>query len=847
MGMAAIGIQEMDRYVAALRDDPAELERLAKDLLIHVTSFFRDPAVFQQLARTVVPELVRGHPSDHTLRIWVAGCSTGEEAYSLAMVFHEQIAAANSSVRLQIFASDADADAVASARDGLYPATIEADVTPARLTAFFLKEDQSYRVLPELRAMVVFTVQDLLADPPFSRLDLVSCRNVMIYLEAEAQRKVIALFHFALRTGGVLLLGSSEAVGDAAGRFEVISKAARLYRHVGRSRPGDVDFARNAGNSLRVAANVAGTIPPSHQAALAELCQRKTLETHAPATVLVTRKHEYLYSLGPTERYLRVASGHATSDVLAMVSEDLRARLRSAILRAIQDNAPVTVSGGRTMHEGRALAFTIEVHPVLNDDEALLLIHFVDQPERETGDATSPSDAARVTELERELHSMREELHGAVRSLEISGDEQKAINENALPVNEEFQSTNEELLTSKEELQSLNEELTALNSQFQETLEQQRTTSNDLQNVLYSTDVATLFLDAELRIRFFTPATKALFNVIKTDVGRPLADLHSLAADSALADDARKVLETLAPIEHEVETPTGVWCRRVLPYRTHDGAVEGVVITFTDITGRKHAAEALETAKREAELANAAKSHFLAAASHDLRQPLQTLALLQGPLASRVEGTVSENLVARLDDTVGAMSGMLNTLLDINQIEAGVVRPEAVDFRIDDLLRDLKDAFAYHAQAQGLDLRVVFCGLMVHSDPRLLEQMLRNLVSNALKYTWKGKVLLGCRRSGGSVRIEVWDTGIGILDLELKSIFRSTASSTTRHGNETAASGWACPSSGVSAPCSATTSVSAHVRERDRSSASRRRCTGMTLPPRHSRPPRALLRLLPPR
>jgi two-component system CheB/CheR fusion protein len=771
MAMTSTGVRDMDRYIAVLHEDPGELERLAKDLLIHVTGFFRDPAVFEHLARDIIPGLLRDHGAEHTLRVWIAGCSTGEEAYSIAMLFHERIAAANSHVKLKIFASDTDADAVAAARDGFYPASIAADVPPARLAEFFVREDQGYRVRPELRAMVVFTVQDLLADPPFSRLDLVSCRNVMIYLGAEAQRKLVALFHFALRQGGILLLGGSESVGDATGRFEVISKAARLYRHIGRSRPGDVDFARNAGDSLRTAANVSRTVPPSRQAALAELCRTRTLETHAPATVLANRRHEYLFSLGPTERYLHVAPGHATPDVLAMVGEDVRIRLRSAILRALQDKAPVSVGGGHTMHRGQPLAFNLEVHPVTHEGEDLLLIHFVDQPGTAPGHAEPRTETPRIAELERELRTTREELQGAVRSLEILDDEQTAINENALSVNEEFQSTNEELLTSKEELQSLNEELTALNSQLQETLEHQRATANDLQNVLYSTDVATLFLDADLKIRFFTPATKTLFNVIGTDIGRPLADLQSLASDGQLATDARRVLAELVPVEREVETPSGVWCRRILPYRTHDNAVEGVVITFTDVTGSKQAAEALQVAKREAELANAAKSHFLATASHDLRQPLQTLALLQGLLARRVDGTASEKLVARLDDTIGAMSGMLNTLLDINQIEAGVVRAVAVDFGIDTLLRDLRDAFAYHAQAQGLDLRVMFCGLTVRSDPRLLEQMLRNLLSNAIKYTRTGKVLLGCRRQGASLRIEVWDTGIGIPEDDLKGIF----------------------------------------------------------------------------
>jgi len=347
------------------------------------------------------------------------------------------------------------------------------------------------------------------------------------------------------------------------------------------------------------------------------------MEAYAPAAVLINRKHECLYSLGPTDRYLRVAPGHPTHDLLALARQGLRAKLAAAIQQASQQNARVVIAGGRTNLDGDAASFNIDVRPVTADGDELLLICFVDEPVQQDKQAglITTADASLVARLEQELEATRTELQGAVQSLEISSEEQKAINEEALSVNEEFQSTNEELLTSKEELQSLNEELTALNSQLHETLERQRTTSNDLQNVLYSTDVATLFLDTDLNIRFFTPATKSLFSVIPSDVGRPLADLHSLAADAALLTDSRAVLETLAPIEREIEAQNGAWySRRVLPYRTQDNGVEGVVITFADITDRRHAADALAAAMRQAELANAAKSRFLAAASHDLRQ-----------------------------------------------------------------------------------------------------------------------------------------------------------------------------------------------------------------------------------
>ena len=392
MAMAAIKTDDMDRYLEMLRSDAGELDLLAKDLLINVTSFFRDPKVFDFLAEKIIPDLVRGHTPDHPLRIWIAGCSTGEETYSLAMLFREQITAAKRNVKLQVFASDVDPDAVARAREGLYPETIEADVSPARLARFFSKEDHSYRVLPELRAAVVFTVQDVLADPPFSRLDLVSCRNLLIYLRPEAQAKVISLFHFALREGGILLLGSSETVGNADGRFEMISKPERLYRHIGHSRPGELGFSMSGGDGVRVPARPGQGQLPSHQAALADLCRRLVMETYAPAAVLINRKHECLYSLGPTDRYLRVAPGHPTHDLLAMVRQDMRTKLRSAIQLASQENARIVVAGGRTNHDGDPGSFSIAVQPVLSEGEELLLICFIDEPkqERRRGRPTAP-------------------------------------------------------------------------------------------------------------------------------------------------------------------------------------------------------------------------------------------------------------------------------------------------------------------------------------------------------------------------------------------------------------------------------------------------------------------------
>ncbi len=435
MAMMGAGDGGMEHYLDLLRRDPEETERLAKDLLIHVTRFFRDPAVFEYLAAHIVPRLVADQPPDQPIRLWVAGCSTGEETYSLAMLFREQLGDAHRDTKLQVFASDADVDAVAEARNGLYQDSIAADVSPARLARFFVKEAQGYRVSPELRGAVVFTVQDVLTDPPFSRIDLVSCRNLLIYFLPEAQAKAISLFHFALRKNGVLLLGASETAGEIDGRFEVVSKPVRIYRRIGSPRPYEPALWSGTG---RVAVPTGMGPAVSRQSALAELCRQRVLDHHAPAAVLVNRKLECLHSLGSVDRFLRIAPGAFSHDLMAMAQPDVRAKLRSAIQQATETGTRTIVPGGRAVHGDRGSGFNLDIEPVTHDGEALWLICFPPRPDTAGISREQPAAGGdeNVAALEEELDATRAELHSTIRSLETANDEQKAINEEALSVQE---------------------------------------------------------------------------------------------------------------------------------------------------------------------------------------------------------------------------------------------------------------------------------------------------------------------------------------------------------------------------------------------------------------------------
>lgn len=765
--LCGLGSEDVRGYLARLRRDEQELRQLTADLLINVTSFFRDPEVFDALAAKTLPDVIRRHDSEDPIRVWVAGCSTGQEAYTIAILFLEAMQDAKSRVGLQIFASDIDTEALAHARRGVYPKSIEAELSPSRLRQFFKSQPGGYRVRPELRNTIVFSTQNILEDPPFSHLDLVACRNVLIYFAAEAQAKAFSLFHFALAPEGILLLGAAEAPGPSNPLFTPVSKTESTYRRAADvaltyvSRPL-FNTAPDSGTPQGVS-DTASSRPASR---IAAACQAAVLERYAPPSILINHAMACVYLVGNLDRYIRVPPGAPTRLIMEMAHPSIAPTLRSAVHLARHENRRVSLP----LRVDQAMSDVVDVCPVDIDGEGFHLVSFLSTPSDQTSSASSI--IAGTEALQKELAATKTQLDVAIRDLDLAAVDQRAASDEALSIQEEYQSTNEELLTSKEELQSLNEELNALNTQLSETIEQQKLTYSDLQNVIYSTHVAAIFLDRDLKIRFYTPSAVEMFHLIPSDVGRPLSDLKSATEDQSLLQDARHVLGTSNVEEREIQGPNEEWySRRIFPYVALDQNATGVVIKFANITQQKFSAAAVNEARSEAERANQAKSRFLAAASHDLRQPLQTLSLLQGLLAKTVTGDGAQRLIRRFDETLMAMAGMLNTLLDINQIEAGDVHPDLSSFALQDVLTRLQDEFTYHANAKQLRFVVSPTSIAVTSDAGLLEQILRNLVSNALKFTTTGTVLVGCRRHGDMLSIEVWDTGVGIPLADQDGIF----------------------------------------------------------------------------
>ncbi|WP_439154205.1 chemotaxis protein CheB [Yoonia sp.] len=587
-------------YLALLRQNPDEAKRLCTDMLISVTSFFRDPEAFDYLEQHVLRDMVANHPAGQPIRVWVPACATGEEAYSLTILLFEQVSKLRKDVKIQVFASDVDEKALSVARAGVYPDAIADSVATERLDRFFIKEDHTYRIIPEVRDTVVFANQNILADAPFSKIDLISCRNMLIYLNPKAQERVIQMFHFALNDHGILFLGSSETANNHEMYFRPKSKKYRIYERAGELRKRTFDYMSQR-RPHEDAIEPALPAREKHSGPqLADLSQKLLIERYAPAAVLINARMECLYVQGPADDYLKVPIGEANQNLLAMARDGMRAQLGSAVRTAIQQNTDVTRTAAVT-RDGESVPVKIDVHPMAVEDAQLFLVAFADQPfiERSaTPDDVSKGSAA-YRQLEAELETTRQDLKNTIRDFELSTEELKAANEEAMSMNEEFQSTNEELETSKEELQSLNEELTTLNTQLQQKVDEERAVSDDLNNLLSSSGIATLFLDRDLKIKLFTPATRKLFNLITNDVGRPISDITGKIDDPSLLESARQVMTDLAPSEREVKARDDSWyIRRILPYKTQSGQINGVVVTFTDVTEIKNIQEAHRRSQR---------------------------------------------------------------------------------------------------------------------------------------------------------------------------------------------------------------------------------------------------------
>ncbi len=599
-------MKNVSDYIKYLRSNPHEIDALLKELLIRVTGFFRDRDAFEALRQKVLPDLCRDMDKDEMLRVWVPGCSTGEEAYSIGILLRETMEEMDTFFNVQIFATDIDEASIGIARRGIYPDTISADVSPERLEKFFRREDSSYRVRNDIREMLVFSVQNLAKDPPFRRMDLVSCRNVLIYMNTKLQKRLIPVFRYALRPGGILFLGTSENIGEHTDIFTPVDKKWRIFKAKGeKERLGtellDIGYLPHKEPVKEERAPEPKT--PTTQG-ISEEVEKLLLDHYSPSSVLVNERGHIIYFFGKTGNYLEPSTGRATLNISEMAREGLKLELMSAIRKASNSKNDISVVGVQVKQNGdyRTVNFRVKYVKKPESLEGLMMIIF-EEPRVHEGKPgsrrkqDSKKAAQDIAELEYELKSTKEHLQTTVEELETSNEELQSSNEELQSSNEELQSTNEELETSREELQSLNEELFTVNTELQEKNEELTRANNDMNNLLASTEVATIFLDRDLKIQNFTPSTKDVISIIDGDVGRPVGDLASKLDYPGLVDDVSEVLDKLVRKEKAVRHQGGRWFRvRMMPYRTVDDEIAGAIITFMDITELKNTQEALQEA-----------------------------------------------------------------------------------------------------------------------------------------------------------------------------------------------------------------------------------------------------------
>ena len=710
--MQVVQIDDINLYVDFLRSDPSETQDLFNDLLIGVTQFFRDGREFETLENQVIPRLFEGKEAGDQLRVWVLGCATGEEAYSIGILLREHMTKLDVSPNVQIFATDIDGRALASARVGRYRDTIEKEVPPERLARWFVKEGNTYCVVKELREMCIFSQHNIIKDAPFSKLDLISCRNLLIYLTAELQNRVIPLFHFALMPDRYLFLGNSENVSRHPKLFVPIDRRARIFKRLDSGARLPPDFPL-ASVSSRVGADAAPVRVRPPDGSLERRAHR-IAERYSPAYVITDADHQVLHFSGRTGRFLDPTAGAASLDLLALVHRDLRLELRSLLTRAVQEGKAVHADGLPVGSNGSQLLVNVTVEPIrerAGGPQAFVIV-FKDgvtrlEAEREPGQ----SDLVRsehVDRLEAELRVTRDRLQATIEELESTNEELKSSNEEYQSLNEELQSANEELETSREELQSVNEELTTVNGELAHRVQELTRATSDLKNLLESTQIATVFLDNELKVMNFTPAVTQVLHLVETDVGRPIQHIKARIPIEDLYEDVRQVLRTLGSVEREItaEDTGRRYIVRILPYRSIENYIAGGVITFIDITAMARAEER--------------QKMLLAELQHRVRNTLVVIRSIVRRSAASSDSV--EDCAARID---GRLSAFART-------QAMVTRDPAAGIDLENLVA--QELLVYKAE-EGK--HAVVSGPKVRLQPRAAETFglaIHELATNAFKY-----------------------------------------------------------------------------------------------------------------
>ncbi|MGO4101675.1 CheR family methyltransferase [Pseudomonas sp. TAF7] len=914
---------DLGAYYRYLLSNPEETKALLGDMLIGVTNFFRDREAFEALERDVIPQLVSAavsaQPEKEEIRVWSAGCSTGEEAYSLAMLVNDQLQQEASKASLQVFATDIDERAISFGRAGLYPQAIVTDVPPTRLRHYFIKEDEHYRIRKEIREKVLFAKHSLLSDPPFSQIDLIVCRNLLIYLDREVQREILQMFHFALRPGGFLFLGSSESADACHELFTPVDKRNRIFR----AKTGTTNSRRTPtvprGGYVR--SNISHQAPQhavQRKLSFADIHQR-ALERSGPPSMIIDTNADILHMSESAGRFLRHVGGELSRNLLTLILPELRLEIRTTLFQAQQSGLAVKSREVPIKLEERRYKVSLEVQPY-KDEEAdgeFILVIFEDvevDPSQATTTPLLQTESQVLSNLERELQRTKLHLQDTIEQSEISSEELKASNEEMQAINEELRSATEELETSKEELQSINEELLTVNYELKTKVEETDKINDYLTNLIASTDIATVFVDRSMRIKWFTPRATDIFSMLPVDTGRSLLDItHRLHYDD-LASDAASVFESLNMIEREVSSTDKHWyIARLLPYRSSEDRIDGTVLTFIDITKRREAEEELRLgeermrlvaestrdyaiitldeqgvittwnkgaelifgySKAEAEGAyydfifsaedrasgvpesellgarthgrsederwhlrkdgsrfycsgevtllsgdnlrgyvkiardltghkrqheeqsqqlaetlntNYLKDEFFAVMSHELKHPLN-LIQLNAELLRRLPVTKSVAPAAKavntICDAVSSQARIIDDLLDVARVRTGKLKLKPIAVDLASVLRDIYTVVLNDQHSTTVELHVPSEPLMVRADPTRLEQIIWNLVNNALKFTPPdGRVQLIASLAGNMARLDVKDNGTGIAAENLEHVFDLFGQAETQHAN----------------------------------------------------------------